>query len=151
MPRLHVITIVLWVLLLAACAGLVPPDRETGTAADRQAIWQADTGRYNSAVQQLIRQADHAMRNHNLDKAASLLERVLRIDNRVASVWSRLGWLAMQKQQARRAQNLLMRSNSLSSSRQLRRLNWQLYRMASEIAGDPAGIERADRQLESFD
>ena len=138
------------VLLLTACAGVTLTPQPVD-AMPWQSVWQADTGRHNKAVQQLIRQADDAIRNQNYGKAASLLERVLRIDNRVASAWSRLGWLAMQQQQPRRAQNLLMRSNSLSRSRQLQKLNWRLYHNASEAAGDSAGVARAEQKLAAFD
>ena len=147
----HTFVASLLVLLLTACAGLTPAPQQTETGLPWQAVWQSDTGRHNRAVQQLIRQADDAIRNANYDKAASLLERVLRIDNRVASVWSRLGWLAMQQQQARRAQNLLMRSNSLSRNNALRKLNWRLYRRASEAIDDRAGVARAEQKLAAFD
>ena len=150
-PRFFSLVLSLSVLLLSACAGPAPqPDSPEG-ATSWQLVWQADTGRYNRAVQQLIRQADDAIGNRNFDKAVTLLERVLRIDNRTASVWSRLGWLALQRQQAGRAQNLLMRSNSLNPPPALEKLNWQLYREASTAAGDEAGVARASQKLAAFD
>ena len=138
-------------LLLGACTGLAPQPADSDGVASWRSVWQADTGRYNRAVQQLIRQADDAIGNRNFDKSVTLLERVLRIDNRTASVWSRLGWLALQRQQAGRAQNLLMRSNSLNPPPALEKLNWQLYREASQAAGDEAGVARARQKLAAFD
>ncbi len=144
-----------WLLLalLFACSTRPPSSLTPAEEGELpwQAVWQADSGRYNAATAQLIRQADNAIRNRNTDKAGSLLERALRIDNRIAGIWSRLGWLAMQNHQYRRAQNLLQRSNSLGPPRAMRRLNWQFYLRASEAAGDAAGVARARQKLTAFD
>ncbi len=139
-------------LLLAACG--TRPVQQPAPQADAEmpwlAVWQADAGRYNAAVRQLTLQSDDAMRNHNYDKAGTLLERALRIDNRVASLWSRLGWVALQNGQYSRAQNLLQRSNSLSGDESLHKVNWQFYLNASEAAGDAAGVARARKKLAVF-
>lgn len=140
---------------LSACTGITPQPSQTEEVIDtRQAArfdaWETDLDRHNDAVRQLVALSDRHIADGQFEQASSVLERSLRIDNRVAVVWSRLAWLAMEAEQYRRAQNLLIRSNSLTTDAALLRLNWELYRDASDYANDHAGVDKALRKLDAY-
>ena len=138
-------------LFLSSCVR-TQPQQET-SAIEQQPwnqVWQTGLAQVNEAVKQLVQKSDQAIENRQYDKAATTLERVLRIDNRVATVWSRLAWLAIAQQQYKRAQNLIIRSNSLSVNNKLLQFNWRMYRDASDYRNDTAGVHRATQQLKTL-
>lgn len=137
---------------ISACAGIQQPQQDTPAELQTPwaGVWQNDLQQYNQAIQKLVAQADKYIADFSYDKAEVVLERALRINNRVASVWSRLGWLALQQSQYQRAQHLITRSNSHTSQPQLLRLNWGFYRDASEYQNDAAGVQRARQQLQQL-
>ena len=114
--------------LLASCASIDKPDE--GEPAQRDDVfraWDTEDRKLSPAVNALIGQADTLITQQRLDDAEVVLNRALRIDNRSASVWSRLAWICLESGCVDRARDYVTRSNSLTQERALLDLNRLIY------------------------
>ena len=136
---------------LTACTGVDRPVSEPAYEVEGSYnAWLQDRHRQSPAIRQLVEQADQLIERDDFATAEVVLNRALRISNRVASVWSRLAWLAARQEQYKRARDLALRSNGLTSASDIQRFNWQLYRQASMALEDDDAIERASQRLRSL-
>ncbi len=110
--------------------------------------WQQDAASALPAVEDLMRQADQQIAMSNLDVASEKLERALRISPDYAPAWSRLSRIALFKDDPARAIQMAKRSNSYAgNSVELKLLNWQFIREASEMLDDIEGVQNASKAI----
>jgi predicted Zn-dependent protease len=100
----------------------------------------------SQAVVALLDTADKRANAGNLDSAAVVLERALRLEPHNPLLWHRLAQLRLQQGQFTQAVNLAAKSNALAgSNRQLQASNWATIAQAKEKLGD-ANAARAARE-----
>jgi len=110
--------------------------------------WQQATGNALPAVEDLMKQADEQIAVRNWDVASEKLERALRMSPDYAPAWSRLSRIALSKADPARAIQMAKRSNShAGNSVDLKLLNWQFIRDASEMQGDVEGVQNANKAI----
>lgn len=106
--------------------------------------------RGSAAVVALQTDADAASADGEHERAASLLERALRIEPHNPVLWHNLAVVRYREGDYAQAESMAMRSNRYADGRRtLMQRNWQLIAAARELAGDQAGAgearQRADR------
>ncbi len=100
------------------------------------------------AVDDLMIQADSQIAASNWDLAEEKLERALRISPDYAPAWSRLSQIALYRNEPQRAIQMAKRSNShAGNSVDLKLLNWQFIRQASEMMEDADGVQNASKNI----
>jgi hypothetical protein len=100
----------------------------------------------SQAVVALLDTADKRASAGNLDSAAAVLERALRLEPQNPLLWHRLAKLRLQQGQFAQAVNLAAKSNALAgNNRQLQAGNWTTIAEAKERLGD-ANAARAARE-----
>jgi predicted Zn-dependent protease len=98
----------------------------------------------NAAVVALLDTADQRVRAGNLDSAAAILERALRLEPHNALLWHRLATLRLQQGQFAQAASLAAKSNTLAgNNRQLQASNWDTIAQAKEQLGDTVAARSA--------
>jgi Tfp pilus assembly protein PilF len=136
---------------LLACAPAVYQKTDTGavpTLAMATETWQQSSATALPAVEDLMQQADSQITDNNWEVASEKLERALRISPDYAPAWSRLARIALYKDDPARAIQMAKRSNShAGGSVDLKLLNWQFIREASEIQGDDDGVQNANKAI----
>lgn len=150
-PTLALIPL-LALLLLGGCV-TVPPDeskRESATAEkpfDPKGV--VEHGVDNKVIAMLWRQAEDARAEGDTDAAIRAIERAVDVEPDDAVLWSRLAELRLHAGQAAMAEELAMRSNSLTSgNRLLRYRNWLIIEAARREQGDEEGSDAARTELE---
>lgn len=140
-------------LLLGGCV-TVPPDeskRESATTVEKPFDPQGvvEHGVDNRVIAMLWRQAEEARAEGDMDAAIRAIERTVDVEPDDAVLWSRLAELRLQAGQAAMAEELAMRSNSLTSgNRLLRYRNWLIIEAARREQGDQEGSDAARTELE---
>jgi hypothetical protein len=110
--------------------------------------WRHSTGTALPAVEDLMKQADAQIAIRNWDVASEKLERALRMSPDYAPAWSRLSRIALSRADPGRAIQMAKRSNShAGNSVELKLLNWQFIRDASEMQGDIEGVQNANKAI----
>ena len=146
MPATAVIT-----LMLAACAPTSYQKTDSGevsSLAMATETWARESGTALPAVDDLMMQADSQVAAGNWDLASEKLERALRISPDYAPAWSRLSQIALYKEDPQRAIQMAKRSNShAGKSVELKLLNWQFIREASELLEDTEGVQNASKNI----
>jgi predicted Zn-dependent protease len=98
----------------------------------------------NQAVVALLDTAEQRARAGNLDSAAAVVERALRLEPQNPLLWHRLAILRLQQGQYTQAANLATKSNALAgNNRQLQANNWEAIAQAKEKLGDAAAARAA--------
>jgi tetratricopeptide (TPR) repeat protein len=101
----------------------------------------------NQAIVALLDSAANHVGGGELDKAASDLERALRIDPGNAAIWHDLGQIRLHQRQYDQAEAMASKSNALAgSNRSLQARNWRLMSVARRSQGDAAGADAAEAQ-----
>jgi Tetratricopeptide repeat len=91
----------------------------------------------SQAVVALLDTADQRARAGNLDSAAAILERALRLEPHDPRLWHRLAKLRLQQGQFGQAASLAAKSNALAgNNRPLQASNWDTIAQAKEKLGD---------------
>lgn len=113
--------------------------------------WRLHSEEGLAAINVLLDEADVLISNKAYDAAADKIERVLRIKPDYAPAWSRLSWLALQSNSAKRSVQMAKRSNSLSyADPELQALNWSFIRAASQLLHDEGAYDQAVMKIESL-
>jgi tetratricopeptide (TPR) repeat protein len=121
------------------------------TLAMASEIWQQSDIESLPAVDDLVRQADAQIASRKLDMAAEKLERALRISPDYAPAWSRLAHIALAEADPGRAIQMARRSNShAGDSVELKLLNWEYIRKASQMLGDVEGARNASESINTL-
>ncbi len=103
------------------------------------------------AVVALMRQAESDRRRGELERAASRLERALRIQPDHPRLWYELARIRLQQDQPGLAEELAKKSISLATGdRALLRRNWRLIAEARRCRGDSAGAREAERRAARY-
>ena len=98
----------------------------------------------SQAVVALLDTADARAQAGNLDSAAAVVERALRLEPHNPMLWHRLASLRLQQGQYAQAANLAVKSNALAShNRQLQTANWDLIARAKDKLGDAEAARAA--------
>jgi Tetratricopeptide repeat len=96
------------------------------------------------AVVALLDTADKRASAGELDNAAAVVERALRLEPQNPLLWHRLAKLRLQQGQFAQAVSLAAKSNSLAGeNRQLQASNWETIAQAQEKLGDVAAARAA--------
>ncbi len=99
------------------------------------------------AVVALMQQAERDRARGDLERAASKLERGLRIQPRNAGLWYQLAKIRLQQEQPGLAEELAKKSLSLAAGQtDLIRRNWALIARARHQRGDVSGAREAKRR-----
>jgi len=100
---------------------------------------------HTPAVAQLIAEAERKEREGNLDEAASLIERALKLEPRDAHLYYKLGWLRLTQHQYQQAEQFAEKSLSLAGGDlDLKRSNWKLIAQARQGVDNLAGAQEAE-------
>ena len=103
------------------------------------------------AVVALMQQAERDRARGDLERAASKLERGLRIQPRNAGLWYQLAEIRLQQEQPGLAEELAKKSLSLAAGQtDLIRRNWALIARARHQRGDVSGAREAKRRAASL-
>ena len=139
---------------MVSCASI--DNRVSDNIAAESANYKYDAWRLNNsgefeAINVLLDEADVFIENEKFNAASDKLERVLRIKPEYAPAWSRLSWLALQMNAAKRSVQMAKRSNSFAfSDAELQLLNWSFIRDASQVLHDEESYYRANQKIESL-
>ena len=118
------------------------------TLAMASQTWQRTSASALPAVEDLVQQADEQIVLRNLDIASEKLERALRISPDYAPAWSRMAHIALSETDPARAIQMAKRSNSHAGKAiELKLLNWQYIRKASQMLGDTDGVLNAEKSI----
>lgn len=121
---------------------------QSTTLAMATQTWQQASQTSLPAVEDLVNRADAQIARRNLDVAAEKLERALRISPDYAPAWSRMAHIALDQAEPARAIQMAKRSNShAGNSVELKLLNWQYIRKASQMLGDIEGVDNASKSI----
>ncbi|MEE9492547.1 MAG: tetratricopeptide repeat protein [Gammaproteobacteria bacterium] len=102
----------------------------------------------NTAVIALLDQADIHSQSGENEAASVTLERALRIEPRNARLWSKLAAVRLTQGQAYQAEQLALKSNTLSVKDRLLRIdNWKIIAEARRARKDIAGIKEAEKKI----
>ena len=138
-------------LILTGCAPASYQKTDSGelpSLAMASETWARTSGAVLPAVDDLMMQADSQIAASNWDLASEKLERALRISPDYAPAWSRLSQIALYKDDPQRAIQMAKRSNShAGKSVELKLLNWQFIREASEMLEDTEGVQNASKNI----
>jgi len=103
------------------------------------------------AVVALLDTAEQQANAGDLEAAAASLERAIRIDPRNPVLWYHLGTVRLSQGDARAAEQMAVKSNSLSSgNRAQQSRNWSLIARARRAGNDEAGAQEADRKARAL-
>jgi hypothetical protein len=143
------IAVIILALMSCTPSGYQKTDTDAApTLAMATETWQQATGNALPAVEDLMKQADEQIAVRNWDVASEKLERALRMSPDYAPAWSRLSRIALSKADPARAIQMAKRSNShAGNSVDLKLLNWQFIRDASEMQGDVEGVQNANKAI----
>ena len=98
----------------------------------------------NPAVLALLQDAGRYAEQGDLDRAADVLERALRIDPRNPGIWHDLGVVRYHQHDFSQAESLAERSNALAAAnRSLQSRNWNLIARSRTALGDGDGAALA--------
>ena len=103
------------------------------------------------AVVALLDTAEQQANAGDLEAAAASLERAIRIDPRNPALWYHLATVRLSQGEARAAEQLAVKSNSLSTgnkSQQAR--NWELIARARRAQDDTAGAREAEQKAKAL-
>lgn len=118
------------------------------TLAMASQTWQRTSASALPAVEDLVQRADAQIALRNLDVASEKLERALRISPDYAPAWSRMAHIALNEADPARAIQMAKRSNSHAGNAiELKLLNWQYIREASQMLGDVDGVLNAEKSI----
>ena len=141
-------------ILIVSCAssGRNTGDRIVDLPANyKYEAWRLNASQEFEAINVLLDEADVLIANQSINAAADKLERILRIKPDYAPAWSRLSWLALQTNSAKRSVQMAKRSNSFAQSNtELQSLNWSFIRTASQQLNDDETYNRANQKIESL-
>jgi len=143
------IAVIILALMSCAPAGYQKTETDAApTLAMATETWQRTTTTALPAVEDLMKQADAQIAIRNWDVASEKLERALRMSPDYAPAWSRLSRIALSRADPARAVQMAKRSNShAGNSVDLKLLNWQFIRDASEMQGDIEGVQNAKKAI----
>ena len=149
------ITSLFLILLIVSCASTEKHTMQDSVVDEpgyyKYEAWSPDASAEYEAIKKLLDEADRLIENQAFDAASDKLERVLRIKPEYAPAWSRLSWLALQMNAAKRSVQMAKRSNSFAySDAELQLLNWSFIRDASQLLNDEASYHRANQKIESL-
>jgi predicted Zn-dependent protease len=99
----------------------------------------------------LLETADQRASAGNLDSAAAVLERALRLEPQNPLLWHRLAVLRLQQGQYGQAVNLATKSNALAGNdRGLQASNWDTIARAKEKLGDAEAARAARARAQAL-
>jgi cytochrome c-type biogenesis protein CcmH/NrfG len=103
------------------------------------------------AVVALVDTAEQQANTGDLEGSAASLERAIRIDPRNPALWYHLATVRLSQGEARAAEQLAVKSNTLStgnSAQQVR--NWNLIARARQAQNDAAGAREAEQKARAL-
>lgn len=107
---------------------------------------------YSQPVATLLAKAETELNAGQLDLSAASLERAIRISPRTPLLWQRLAQVNLRQGDARQAEAMALKSNSLISAElSLYRKNWELIAEARWLLGDAQGARKAAEEARRAD
>lgn len=106
---------------------------------------KAEEPSFPPAVLALLQEAEASSAGGQLDNAAAILERAIRIQPRNPLPWQQLAEVRLRQHQPVLAEDLAKKSNVLAKGNAtLTRKNWSIIAEARRQKGDPQGAADAD-------
>ena len=103
------------------------------------------------AVVALLDTAEQQANEGDLEASAASLERAIRIDPRNPVLWYHLATVRLSQGEARAAEQLAVKSNSLSTGNDVQQArNWELIARARRAQNDMDGAKAAERKARSL-
>ncbi len=103
-------------------------------------------------VATLLAKAETEFKAGQLDRSAASIERAIRISPRTPVLWQRLAQIHLVQGEARQAEAMALKSNSLvSPESSLLRKNWEIIAEARRLMGDKEGARQAKEQARPLD
>ena len=103
------------------------------------------------AVVALLDTAEQQANSGDLEAAAASLERAIRIEPRNPALWYHLATVRLSQGEARAAEQLAVKSNSLSTGNNAQQArNWELIARARRAQNDMDGAKAAERKARSL-
>lgn len=100
-----------------------------------------------SAARTLLADAQQAVANNQLDKAASSLERAVRLEPRNASMWYNLAQVRLHQGQYAQAETLAQKSIGFAGNNSdIVKKSWLIISLSKQAQGDAAGAEAAKKK-----
>lgn len=154
MIKTRIIFTALGIVLLSACAVRTPaPVEEREIEARVRTPARQDSegvqvyGLQNPAVVQLTQDARRAEHAGDLDQAAVLLERALRINPRDPQIMQQMAEIQLQKQDYEQALNFAIRSYDIGPRvGEICARNWRTIGVARDYLDDSRGAQEAERR-----
>lgn len=133
--------------LIAGCSG-GPLRRGDSGQLETPAAPAATTPRPgDDAIAALLQEAAVAESQGDVERAAALLERAIRVAPEDPLVWSRLAALRLRQNQGSQAEQMAAKSNRLAKGNPaLKARNWRLIAEGRRLAGDAAGARAATEE-----
>ncbi len=156
---LQFLKVALLSVILVSCATFEKPSSDDvidETELDSEGVykyaaWRLNLAKQYGAINPLLKEVDRLIEKGSFNTAIDKLERVLRIKPSYAQAWSRLSWLALETDAAKRSMQMAKRSNSFAfSDRKLQALNWTFIRSASEVLNDDKAYKQADQKIKAL-
>ncbi len=152
--------VVLLSVFLTSCATFEKPtddaividETELDNEGDyKYSAWRLNLAKKYGVINPLLKEVDRLIEKGSFNAATDKLERVLRIKPNYAQAWSRLSWLALETDAAKRSMQMAKRSNSFAfSDKKLQTLNWTFIRSASEALNDDEAYKQADKKIKTL-
>lgn len=145
-------------LLLGACAGSGPPAapppptvQEPPPPSTAPTSTSASAASTYSATLALLNRAEQSASSGELDEAAALVERAIRIEPRRGDLWLRLGELTFQQSHYEQAEQFARKGLLfLQSGSSQERSAWLLIADAREALGDDFGAQAIRDQWQRY-
>jgi hypothetical protein len=103
------------------------------------------------AVVALLDTAEQQANDGDLEAAAASLERAIRIDPRNPALWYHLATVRLSQGEARAAEQLAVKSNSLSTGNNAQQVrNWNLIARARRAQNDTDGAREAEQKAKAL-
>ncbi|MBS7814258.1 tetratricopeptide repeat protein [Wohlfahrtiimonas chitiniclastica] len=128
-------------------APMIPGQSTTTASADKGTYKPSQN--QNNAVQSLLDEANSAVKANQLERAATALNRAVRLEPNNASIWYDLAQIRLHQGKYEQSEQLANKSISFAKGNQdLVNKNWRVISSARQAKGDTAGAQEAMRNAQ---
>lgn len=130
-------------------APMIPGRDNTSTAVNTAANTYQASQNQASAVQSLLDEANTAVKANQLERAATALNRAVRLEPNNASIWYDLAQIRLHQGKYEQSEQLAKKSIDFAKGNQdLMNKNWRVISSARKARGDTAGSDEAMRNAQ---
>lgn len=127
---------------------MIPGQNNASTSTGATNTYQASQNQ-TGAVQSLLDEANSAVKANQLEKAATALNRAVRLEPNNASIWYDLAQIRLHQGKYEQSEQLAKKSIDFAKGNQdLINKNWRVISTARKARGDSAGSDEAMRNVQ---